>query len=113
MQITSLPSVHPCPLIMCPFFPPSVFIGEEGGGTVMVSTYCSFFLLEVMMAIDFSCFASLRVTVLYHKFYKLVFLKIALWFVHEPTGFFVTILIAAVMFKSNDIVKKQTALKVM
>lgn len=32
MQITSLPSVHPCPLIMCPFFPPSVFIGEEGGG---------------------------------------------------------------------------------
>lgn len=32
---------------------------------------------------------------------------------HEPAGFFVTILIAAVMFKSNDIVKKQTALKVM
>jgi hypothetical protein len=27
-------------------------------------------------------------------------------------GFFVTIWIAAVMFKSNDILKKQTALKV-
>ena len=31
----------------------------------------------------------------------------------ELAGFFVTIWIAAVMFKSNDILRKQTALKVL
>uniref|UniRef100_A0A803QBJ8 RING-type domain-containing protein n=1 Tax=Cannabis sativa TaxID=3483 RepID=A0A803QBJ8_CANSA len=43
---------------------------------------------------------------------KVLFLNCALCFVKvSVTGFFVTIWIAAVMFKSNDIVRKQTALK--
>lgn len=40
------------------------------------------------------------------------FTLVTLAFLLLRTGFFVTIWIAAVMFKSNDILRKQTALKV-
>lgn len=47
-----------------------------------------------------------------HFYDHFSFTLVTLAFLLLRTGFFVTIWIAAVMFKSNDILRKQTALKV-
>jgi hypothetical protein len=56
---------------------------------------------------------SLKVFISYFKILKFKILNfVTLLFIQGIAGFFVTIGIAVVMFKSNDILRKQTALKV-
>lgn len=70
---------------------------------------CGFVLMYFLLLLSLSLLLSLLL-------FQLSFLALSLknfnmqW--NFDVGFFVTIWVAAIMFKSNDILKKQTALKV-